>query len=190
MEAGIHYEALGGSHTCDRSRSVCPASSAASPTLTSRSTLVRVPALVRDKANNLVYSLGEKDFVLTDDGVPQKLHLEEDTGGEPLALVIDIETGGAGARELAKYTGLAAMAGWIAGSVAHEVAVVSFDSSPVLVQDFTSDTDAAGHALQEIVAEKSGDSGAAILDSLDSPMRRAWNGVCKPSPTIFPTGTF
>jgi VWFA-related protein len=141
--------------------------SAGNPTLTSRSTLVRVPALVRDKADKLVYSLSEKDFVLTDDGVPQKLHLEEDTGGEPLALVIDIETGGAGARELAKYTGLAAMAGSIAGGVPHELAVVGFDSSPVLVQDFTSDTDAAGHAMQEVVAEKSGDSGAAILDSLD-----------------------
>jgi hypothetical protein len=143
------------------------APSASSPTLMSRSTLVRVPALVRDKANKLVYSLSEKDFVLTDDGVPQKLHLEEDTGGEPLALVIDIETGGAGTREVAKFTGLAAMAGRIAGGVPHEMAVVGFDSSPVLVQDFTSDADAAGHAMQEIVREKSGDSGAAILDSLD-----------------------
>ena len=107
--------------------------SAGSPTLTSRSTLVRVPALVRDKADRLVYSLREKDFVLTDDGAPQKLHLEEDTGGEPIALVIDIEDGGAGARELAKYTGLASMAGSIAGGVPHEVAIVGFDSSPVLV---------------------------------------------------------
>jgi hypothetical protein len=44
---------------------------ARSPTLTSRSTLVQVPALVRNKANKLIYSLTANDFVLTDDGVPQ-----------------------------------------------------------------------------------------------------------------------
>ena len=67
-------------------------------TLTSHSTLVLVPALVRDRGNKLVFSLSANDFVLTDDGVPQKLHLEQDTGGEPLALVVDIEVGGDGAR--------------------------------------------------------------------------------------------
>jgi VWFA-related protein len=139
---------------------------AQSPTLTSRSILVQVPALVRDKANRLVYSLTENDFILSDDGVPQKLHLEEDSGGEPLALVIDVEKGGAGAPQLSGYPGLAAMLDSVAGGVPHEVAVVGFDSSPVLVRDFTSDTDAAGHAVREFVASKSGDDGAAILDSL------------------------
>jgi hypothetical protein len=57
--------------------------------------------LVRDKDDKLVFSLSANDFVLTDDGVPQKFHLEHDTGGEPLALVVDIEVGGDGARQLA-----------------------------------------------------------------------------------------
>jgi VWFA-related protein len=140
---------------------------ARSPTLISRSTLVQVPALVRDKANKLVYTLTANDFVLTDDGVPQKLHLEEDTGSEPLALVVDIEGGGAGAREVAKYAGLTSMLDSLVGGVPHEIAIVGFDSSPVLVQGFTSDTDAAGRAVQALVDDKSGDSGAAILDSLD-----------------------
>jgi VWFA-related protein len=139
---------------------------ARSPTLTSRSTLVQVPALVRDKANKLIYALSANDFVLTDDGVPQNLHLEEDTGSEPLALVVDVESGGPGARELAKCAGLTSMLDSIVGGVRHEVAVVGFDSSPVLVRDFTSDTDAAGRAIQALVAGKSGDGGAAILDSL------------------------
>jgi VWFA-related protein len=143
------------------------ARAARSPTLTSRSTLVQVPALVRNKANKLVYTLTANDFALTDDGVPQKLYLEEDAGSEPLALVVDIEGGGAGARELSKYAGLAAMLDSIAGGVLHEVAVVSFDSSPVLVRDFTSDTDAAAHVIQTLMADKRGDGGAAILDSLD-----------------------
>src|ERR1700744_315285 len=80
-----------------------------SSTLTSRSTLVRVPALVHSKANKLIYSLTADDFALTDDGVPQKLQLEEDTGTEPLALVVDIEATGSGARALAQCAGLTAM---------------------------------------------------------------------------------
>jgi VWFA-related protein len=137
-----------------------------SPTLTSRSTLVQVPALVRNKANKLIYSLTENDFVLTDDEIPQKLHLEEDTGGEPLALVVDIEDWGPGARELASCDGLTSMLDSLVGGVPHEVAIVGFDSSPVLALDFTSDTDAASRAIQVLVADKSGHSGAAILDSL------------------------
>ncbi len=87
-----------------------PASSdSETTTLSSQSTLVLVPALVRDKSGKLIFTLNVDDFVLTDDGVPQKLHLEQDTGGEPLALVVDIEGGGAGASELAKYAALAPM---------------------------------------------------------------------------------
>src|SRR5271170_657805 len=77
--------------------------------LTTRSTLIVVPALVRNKAGNLVFTLSAKDFVVTDDGIEQKLTLEEDTGGEPVALVIAVETGGAGARQLDKYHTLGTM---------------------------------------------------------------------------------
>jgi VWFA-related protein len=135
-------------------------------TLTARSTLVLVPALVRNKAGALVYTLKADDFVLTDDGVPQKLTLEQDTGGEPLALVVDLEGGGAGANQLEKYGTLAPMLSAVVGNVPHKVAVVGFDSSPVLVQDFTPDLDAAAHAIHALIADDNGDDGAAILDSL------------------------
>ena len=141
---------------------------AGSPILTSRSTLVQVPALVRTKANKIVYSLSAKDFILTDDGIPQKVHLEEDAGSEPLALVVDIEGegGGSGTRGVVKYTALASMLDSLVGGVPHKLAVVGFDSSPTLVRDFDSDTDATGQAIQTFVANKSGDGGPAILDSL------------------------
>jgi hypothetical protein len=139
---------------------------AQTPTLTTRSTLVLVPALVRNKAHALVFTLKAEDFALTDDGVPQKLTLEQDTGGEPLALVVDIEGGGAGADELDKYRALAPMLTSVVGGVPHKIAVVGFDSSPVLVQDFTPDNDAAAHAINALIADDSGDNGAAILDSL------------------------
>jgi hypothetical protein len=59
--------------------------------LTSRSTLVLVPAFVHDKTGEPVYTLSSADFVLTDNGKPQTLRLEEDTGGQPLALVVDLK---------------------------------------------------------------------------------------------------
>jgi VWFA-related protein len=139
---------------------------AATPTLTSQSTLVLVPALVRNKADELVFTLKADDFVLTDDGIPQKLRLEQDTGGEPLALAVVIEGGGAGVRELGKYGAIAPMLESVIGGVPHRVAVVGFDSSPVLVQDFTPDVDSAAHAVKALIEDNNGDNGAAILDSL------------------------
>ena len=112
---------------------------AQAPTLSAQSTLVLVPALVRNKAGQLIYTLKASDFALTDDGVPQKLRLEQDTDREPLALVVDIEGGGQAARELeiGKFSGISSMLDAIVGGVPHRIAVVGFDSSPALVTDFT-----------------------------------------------------
>ncbi len=154
-------------------------------TLKSSSTLVLVPTLVRDAAGEPVFTLEAGDFALTDDGVPQKLTLEQDTGGAPLALVVDLEVGGAGTREFMKVTGLAAMLEGMVGNVPHTIALVGFDSEPALVQPFTSDTDAVSDAILKLTPgcsrehhqdncasinarhdESLGDNGAAILDSL------------------------
>ena len=159
------------------------------PALNTYSTLVQVPALVRSKDGKLVFTLTAGDFQLTDDGVPQKLTLEEDTGGEPLALVVVIETGGAGARVFNKYDslapGLGPMLGSIVGNVPHRVAVVTFDSQPTLLQDFTTKIDVAADAIESLRPDCTrqhhlehcasplaihdvglGDNGSAILDSL------------------------
>ena len=153
--------------------------------ITSRSTLVLVPAFVQDRANEPVFTLTASDFVLTDDGVPQSLTLEQDTGAEPLALVIDLEVGGAGTREFDKFGALTPMLEALVGAVPHTLAVVGFDSEPALVQPFTTDIDAAASSIMSLtpgctrqnhlddcsgpnpVHDVSlGDNGAAILDSL------------------------
>src|ERR1700720_3981081 len=106
------------------------------PSFSTHSSLVVVPALVRSKSGSLVYTLTADDFSLTDDGVLQKVTLEQDPGGEPLALVVVIEVGGAGAREFNKYSSIAPPLGpmleSIVGNVPHKVAVVTFDSAPTL----------------------------------------------------------
>lgn len=155
----------------------------------SRTTVVLVPALVRTKTGELVYTLGADDFKLTDDGVPQTLTLEADSGAAPLALVVVVEVGGAGARQFKRYPTIAPpvapMLVSLLGNVRHRVAVVTFDSRPTLLEGFTSDTEEAVEALRSLepgctrqdhhdnctgphpVHDKPlGDNGAAILDSL------------------------
>ena len=132
-------------------------------TLKVRSSLVLVPALIKTKRGELVFSLTADDFVLTDDGVPQPLRLEQDTDRQPLALVVIAQTGGAGAGHLRDYRGLDAMLDAVIGDVPHRIAVVSFDNTPHLEQSFTGKTAVASAVLDELDA---GDPGAAILDAL------------------------
>jgi len=132
-------------------------------TITVRSNLVVVPALVRTKSGALVYTLKAEDFVLTDDGIEQKLHLEEDTGDLPLALVICVETGSTGAYHLQDYKGLGTMLDTMVGGVEHKVAVVGFDSTPTLLHGFTPNLDFIDHSLDEL---DTGDKGAAVLDAI------------------------
>ncbi len=128
-----------------------------------RSNLVLVPALVKTKGGEVVFSLTAGDFILTDNGVPQSLQLEPDTGSQPLALAVIVQTGGQGASHLGDYGNLGAVLDAVIGNVPHRVAVISFDSKPRLQQDFTTDTDAAAKTIATL---HEGDPGAAILDAL------------------------
>jgi VWFA-related protein len=136
---------------------------AQTPTVTTRTTVVLVPALVRSRAGAPVFTLKAADFTLTDDGIEQKTTVEEDTGSEPLALVVAIETGGAGAGQLDKIRNLGPSIEAVIGSVPHRVAVVEFDSSPRLAQEFTSDLNTVADTLHNL---EPGDRGSAILDGL------------------------
>jgi VWFA-related protein len=128
------------------------------------STVVLVPALVKRKSGETVFSLTAGDFMLTDNGMPQKLQLVPDTDSQPLGLVVIVENGGQGAQHLPDYANLGAELDAVIGDVPHLVAVVSFDSKPRIAQDFTDDTDAAAKAIANL---SEGDQGAAILDALN-----------------------
>jgi len=129
-----------------------------------RSDLVLVPVLVKNKNAEAVFSLTAHDFVLTDNGVPQSLQLEPDTDSQPLALAVIVQTGGQGAVHLGDYHNLGAVLDSVIGNVPHHVAVIGFDSTPHLEQEFTTDTDAAAKAIAGL---QNGDAGAAILDALN-----------------------
>ena len=119
-----------------------------SATITVRSSLVVVPALVKTKSGQLVFTLKANDFTVKDDGIPQKLQLEDDTDSQPLALVIVVEVGGDGIRYLTAYSDLGPLLDAIIGNVPHRVAIVDFDSEPELLHGFTSDLEQDRHRAQ------------------------------------------
>jgi VWFA-related protein len=150
------------------------------PEISVGSNLVLVPALVKTKKGEIVFSLTAEDFTLSDNGVPQTVRMESDTVAQPMAVVIIVQTGGKGAAHLNDYNNLGAVIDAVIGDVPHHVAVVNFDSTPHLAQDFNTNTDVA---TQTITNLQPGDPGAAILDALNfgtkmlrnqpSPYRRA-----------------
>jgi len=137
------------------------------PTLTTNTTIVLVPALVTTENGEPVYTLKAQDFTATDDGIPQKLTLEEDSDSEPLALVVAIQTGGAAAHHLDRYRNLAPLIESMAGEVPHKIAIVTFGSTPKPLLPFTADPITDATPIKEAIEDlKPGDPGAAILDAL------------------------
>lgn len=140
----------------------------AQPPLTVRTTLVMVPVLVTTKAGKVVFELTADDFLVTDNAVPQRVALDPETDSQPLALMIVVETGGAGAHHLKDYQQLDSILDALIGNVEHRVGVVGFDSTPHLLLPFTSTTaDAAKHLSSLGESDPSSfDQGAAILDAV------------------------
>jgi VWFA-related protein len=134
----------------------------AQTTLHTTTTLVVVPTLVQTAGKEPVFSLTAGDFTLTDNGVPQKVTLEEETK-RPLSLVVLMQTGGVARGQFASYAGLETMLASLLGEAPNRISIVNFDSRPEAASPFTSDVaewrDAIEHPDQ-------GDSGAAIFDGI------------------------
>lgn len=129
-----------------------------------QSNVVLVPALVRDKAGDIVYGLQAKDFVIEDNGVPQEGHLDEAAEDNPVSLVVAVQCGRRTDFELPRMHGLAAMLQPVMDQPGSKIAVVAFDSTVHPVEDFTSDQQTI---RQDLVSLQAGDGGAAILDAVN-----------------------
>ena len=122
-----------------------------------------MPTLVEMPSGEIVYGLGPTDFQLTDNGVPQQLHVDDDLDNEPVSVVVAVEKGRMAALEFEKINRLAPLIDLFLGDGSSEAAFVSFDSKPQLVVPFTKDGDRLGRELKRI---EPGDGGAAILDTV------------------------
>src|SRR5216683_4844891 len=134
----------------------------AQTTLHTTSTLVVVPTLVQTMGKEPVFSLTAADFVLTDNGVPQKVTLEEETK-RPLSLVVLMQTGGIAQGQFASYVNLEMMLASLLGGAPNKTSIVNFDSRPEAASPFTSDVAEWREAINH---PDQGDSGAAIFDGI------------------------
>ena len=62
------------------------------PTIRVTTNEVLVPTLVeKPHGEGIVYGLKQSDFVVEDNGVPQKIHVQEELDTAPVALVVAME---------------------------------------------------------------------------------------------------
>jgi len=133
-------------------------------TLRSQTTVVLVPALVKDGQGGIVYGLQTKDFVVEDDGVEQALRLDEAPEGQPISLVVAVQRGRRANYEFPRMQGLKSMLEPLFALGTARVALVEFDSQVDLTRDFTRDASLIGADLTNLQA---GDGGAVILDAVN-----------------------
>jgi VWFA-related protein len=126
---------------------------------------VLVPTLVEKKDGEVLYGLKQSDFVVEDNGVPQKIHVQEEMDTAPVALVVAVEQGGASALEFDKVAKLAPLLDLFLAEPRSQVALMGFDSKPHLIHDYTHSADELEGALQGL---EPGDGGGAILDTISS----------------------
>jgi len=140
-----------------------PAPHTDTPTLRVTTTEVLVPTLVEKRGGSILYGLRQKDFVLEDNGVPQKIHVQEEMDTAPVSLVIAVELGGVSVLEFDKLAKMGPLLDMFLSDPRSQVALVGFDSVPRLVTDFTRSSESVNDALKHL---QPGDGGAAILDTV------------------------
>jgi VWFA-related protein len=134
-----------------------------SPTIRVTTNEVLVPTLVEKHDGEVVYGLKQNDFILEDDGVPQKIRVQEEMDSAPVALVVAVEEGGASFLEFDKLAKLGPLLDLFLADGRSQAALVGFDSAPHLIQDYTHSSDLLGDALKHL---QPGNGGDAILDTV------------------------
>ena len=133
------------------------------PQLSTSTSLVLVPTLVRSATGEPVPDLHAADFHITDNGVVQRVTLD-DASPQPLAVVILLQTGGAAHDQLSAYAGLASLIDALtAPAPGSHTALITFDSQPEELWTFPPQLDGLAYALAHPTP---GDTGAALLDGI------------------------
>lgn len=140
-----------------------PGAQAESTVLRVTTNEVLVPTLVEKRGGGILYGLKAADFVVEDNGVPQKIHVQEELDTAPVALVVAVEEGGASVLEFGKLAKLGPLLDLFLVDKRSQAALVGFDSEPQLIHDFTHSEPELDHDLQTL---EPGDGGAAILDTI------------------------
>jgi VWFA-related protein len=124
--------------------------------------LVNTPITVRDSKGGMIHTLDAKDFQITDNGVPQRI-THFDMGGDPLSIVVLVET----SSRIAPLLPQVAKAGILITSTVMgqngEAAVIGFNDSVDKLQGFTSNADKIENTFAHLQA---GTSGSKLYDAM------------------------
>jgi VWFA-related protein len=131
-------------------------------TIQTTTTEVLVPTLV-EKHGKVIYGLKQKDFVVEDDGVPQKIHVQEEMDTAPVALVVAVELGGSSVLEFGKLAKMGPLLDLFLVDPRSQAALVGFDSEQHLICDYTHSSAELNDALNHL---QPGDGSDAILDTV------------------------
>ncbi|MGH9709036.1 MAG: VWA domain-containing protein [Candidatus Acidiferrales bacterium] len=128
-----------------------------------RVTLVTLPVAVSNNAGQPVLNLAQKDFQIFDDGLPQQITYF-DQGGDPLSIVLVLETSSRVAPLLPEIskTGIIFTQMVMAGT--GEAAVIGYNDEIDLLRSMTTDSDRVLNAIRHI---KVGLDGARLYDAMD-----------------------
>jgi VWFA-related protein len=117
--------------------------------IVTRVSLVNTPVTVKDASGHMVHSLDEKDFQVTDNGVPQQIiHL--DLGGDPLSIVFLVETSSRIAPLMPQINKAGIVLAVTVMGTNGEAAVVGFNDSVDKLQDFTTSQDAVEKTITKL----------------------------------------
>jgi len=121
------------------------------PTLRANVPLVLAPVTVTDRKGNLIDGLSVGDFVLTDQGKPQKIRMDtSDTVLAPVSMVLLIQSSGISTPALSKIHSIGPMIKPLITGDRGQAAVVSYDREVRTRQEFTSDSGKIQLAIEQI----------------------------------------
>jgi VWFA-related protein len=127
-----------------------------------RVSLVNTPVTVRDSSGQVIHDLDAQNFLVTDNGVTQKI-THFDLGGEPLSLVILIETSSRIDSIFPEIRKTGILFTQTVMGPSGEAAVVGFNDSVDKLQDFTADNDAIEKTIGRM---PQGPSGSRLYDAM------------------------
>jgi VWFA-related protein len=146
-----------------RTQNFPPDPNADLPTFRVSTTVVVVPTLVEKTNGDVVYGLKPQDFSVYDNGVQQKVQVDDDLDTQPISMVVCIERGRDAPLEFDKIGKLGPLLELFTRNGRGDMALVAFDSKATWVEPFGADEDTMTRDLRRMPA---GDGGASILDAV------------------------
>jgi VWFA-related protein len=124
--------------------------------------LVTTPVTVRNASGEMIHNLEARDFQVTDNGVQQSIS-HFDLGGDPISLVILIETSSRIEPLLPEIRKTGILFTQTVMGPTGEAAVVGFNDSVDKLQEFTSSSDAIESTISNL---SEGTSGSKLYDAM------------------------